>query len=310
MRIYKAKVTMVVKDLEFNIYKASEKLSQLELKFTMEGISIEMFWFRVMEVGEDWRVSRHNHSSYEFHFIAEGESLVKTDVKSFYAKKGQFYVNKPGEFHEQYNTGASNYTEYCMNCKIELSDSSQADNSALYQCISEIPCEAFSDTSGIFPIFEDVLQTIYHEPLGYYTKIKHCIFLLMIATLQSIDSVYPLTFEAEVKSKKEDYRLLQIEQFIQDNLDVSITTEDIASYMYLSEKQICRIIKKETQLTTKQYINKIKLDAAKQLLSYSQKTVEEISDELGFSSVYYFNQFFKREEGYPPGVFRKNVKSI
>lgn len=295
--------------MEFDIYKASEKLSQLELKFTMEDISVEMYWFRVMEVGKDWRVSRHNHSSYEFHFVAEGETLVKTDEKSFYARKGQFYVNKPGEFHEQYNIGGENYTEYCMNCKIGLSDSCIEDNSAIYRAITEIPCEAFDDQSGIFCIFEDILNTVFYQPLGYYAKIKHCIFLIIIATLQSIDMVHPLKFEVKVNSKKEDYRLLQIEQFIIDNLDVAITTEDVAKYMYLSEKQICRIIKKDVNLTTKQYINSIKLEASKQLLAYSQKTIDEIAEELGFSSAYYFNQFFKREEGYPPGVFRKNVKS-
>ncbi len=100
--------------MEVDRGKASYKLSQLDMKFSKGSYDIEMYWFRVMSVDHDWYIGRHTHSAYEFHFVAEGMSTVKTDTDEFIVKKGQFYVTKPGEYHEQVNINGKHYVEYCM----------------------------------------------------------------------------------------------------------------------------------------------------------------------------------------------------
>jgi len=79
--------------------------------------------------------------------------------------------------------------------------------------------------------------------------------------------------------------------------------------MFLGEKQISRIVKDATGKTTKELIQECKFQVAKAMLIERQDlTIKQIAEELGFSSQYYFNQFFKRKEGYPPGVFRQNTR--
>lgn len=80
--------------------------------------------------------------------------------------------------------------------------------------------------------------------------------------------------------------------------------------MFLSSRQIGRIIRQYNGMTTKEFIIQKKLDKAKQLLKDSELTIKEISDQMGFSSEYYFSQSFKKQEGYPPKIFRENTNLV
>ncbi len=55
------------------------------------------------------------------------------------------------------------------------------------------------------------------------------------------------------------------------------------------------------------YINELRLQRAKELLSGDYYTVEEVSELCGFNNVSYFSIFFKREVGIPPSVYRENL---
>lgn len=75
-----------------------------------------------------------------------------------------------------------------------------------------------------------------------------------------------------LSEKKDDYRFSQITQYIQDNINSQIRTKDIAKYVHLSDKQISRIIKVKTGLSTKQYINQLRMEKAKKNYLNMQNT--------------------------------------
>nr|WP_272880355.1 helix-turn-helix transcriptional regulator [Paenibacillus azoreducens] len=52
-----------------------------------------------------------------------------------------------------------------------------------------------------------------------------------------------------------------------------------------------------------EYVHMVKLQKAKQLLQQSSKTVEEISDYLGYANKSYFIKLFKREIGMTPSEY-------
>ncbi len=68
---------------------------------------------------------------------------------------------------------------------------------------------------------------------------------------------------------------------------------------YFSEK-----FKKETGLSVRAYTIKKKLERAQEYLKYSNMSVQEISDELGFSSQSHFGRIFREETGVSPGEYR------
>ena len=83
--------------------------------------------------------------------------------------------------------------------------------------------------------------------------------------------------------------------------------EDVAGYCYLSVKQLNRIFLKYERITLLTYIHREKLRAAETMLKEGERSVQEISEILGFSSVYYFSAFFTKHIGLTPRQYRKEV---
>lgn len=66
------------------------------------------------------------------------------------------------------------------------------------------------------------------------------------------------------------------------------------------------ILKKQFQLTFRQYLNKIKIHEAKRLLQETDRQVTEIAYRVGYKNVTHFNRIFKEMEGISPIQFRKS----
>ena len=179
--------------------------------------------------------------------------------------------------------------------------------SLMMSVLKDAPCKAFKDTFGSISFFNTALCEAFNQGIGYYNSIKSLAVIIITSAVRSIQITTQLKYDVPVKSDKDDFRFTIIKKFIEDNMSSPVSTCDIAGYMHLSDKQICRIIEKRTGITTKEFIIKMKLEKAKEMLKESHISIKQIAEELGFSSEYYFNQFFKREEGYPPGIFRNNI---
>lgn len=296
--------------MEFDIFKASDNLSKLDLKLSLEHAMLDILWFRVMKNTNAWCINRHRHSSYEFHFVAGGGSKVILDDYEFDVYAGDFYITPPGIYHKQSNNACGEYIEYSLNCDITPIDEITSEEKHLFSFLSSVNCVPYKNAQPILNLFNSALEEAFYKRIGFYNKIKNLVMLIIIETTRIIDTTSKYTYEAPMKYKKYDYRYTQIERFISDNITTKITAADVADYMHLSIKQLSRIIYRRKGVSTKEYICRLKFLKAKELLINTQYSISEISELLDFSSQYYFNQFFKRLEGYSPSEFRKNVQNV
>ena len=78
-----------------------------------------------------------------------------------------------------------------------------------------------------------------------------------------------------------------------------------AERVYLSPNYFGDLIKKSTGKTAQEYIQNKIIDTAKEMLLGNGKTVNQISEELGFQYSQHFNRVFKKNVGYTPNEYRK-----
>lgn len=76
----------------------------------------------------------------------------------------------------------------------------------------------------------------------------------------------------------------------------------------LSIYQFIRKFQKSMQLSPARYIEKIRVDKGKELLSDTDLTISEISNVIGFNDPFYFSKVFKKSTGLNPLAFRKMKK--
>ena len=89
-----------------------------------------------------------------------------------------------------------------------------------------------------------------------------------------------------------------------------LTLEDLAKKLHLSKNYLCSLFKEETGFTFCQYLNTLKTNKAKKLLTEDKKTLEYISYECGFSSQAHFTMTFKKYTRKTPKEYKLSLVAI
>lgn len=94
-------------------------------------------------------------------------------------------------------------------------------------------------------------------------------------------------------------------EYILANISNNISVKDVADYVHLSPEYFSKLFKKETGENVKNYILRIKVDAAKDLLENPNIPVSMVAAEVGYSNFSHFTQMFKKHEDITPSEYRK-----
>lgn len=105
-------------------------------------------------------------------------------------------------------------------------------------------------------------------------------------------------------------RISKVLSFIHDNLDASLSLEDIAAQSCWSRWQLQRVFQAETGLTVANYVRELKLSVAAEMLLDTEQRVIDIALSLGFNSEIAFSRAFKQLFGKSPRVYRKQSQRI
>lgn len=92
---------------------------------------------------------------------------------------------------------------------------------------------------------------------------------------------------------------------IKKNLFKAISLSDIAKDLGIQPAYLSRLFSEHEGMTVTDYIHEQKLEVAKNMLMYSDRTIAEIADYLKFNSQSYFGKLFKKSTGMTPLTYRK-----
>ncbi len=100
--------------------------------------------------------------------------------------------------------------------------------------------------------------------------------------------------------------LMQVTNYVQHNLSRPVDVDDLAKTLFISRTHLASRFKQETGMTLTDFILGEKIEEAKRLLRYSDKSLTLIADYLGFSSQSHFTRIFKKYSGQTPREYREN----
>lgn len=104
-------------------------------------------------------------------------------------------------------------------------------------------------------------------------------------------------------------RYHRIIKYLSNNYMNKVSLKDIANKEFLSSQYLSSKIKETFGLGFNEYLNQIRVEEASKLLLDSEKSLSDISDEVGFSHVRYFNRNFKLHYKMTPGQYRKKYQA-
>lgn len=97
----------------------------------------------------------------------------------------------------------------------------------------------------------------------------------------------------------------QAVNYMQTNFHRPLTVEEVAATCGVDDRYLYNLFIKHLQISPKQYLNKLRLDNARQLLSSSDCSVTEVAFSVGFTDVLAFSRFFTKHTGTAPTAYRQ-----
>ncbi len=122
--------------------------------------------------------------------------------------------------------------------------------------------------------------------------------------LETVIYTYWKHFQNIEENEESNYLIKKAKQYIQDNYNRMITLTDLADYMGLSESYTSRLFNKEVGMNMSSYINEIRVEKAKELLTHSDEKIYGIAEKIGYASTTAFHVAFKKKTGMTPAEYR------
>ena len=246
----------------------------------------------------------HWHNSIEIIYVLKGSLHIKIDTDSFTLNEREVEIINSDESHEI--QGMDDNKVLIFNIDPFFFEKYYKDINNIFFYTNSNDDE---DQNG--PEYEE-LKTILSQMLCEYVQKledydEEIEELLITLLYHLVNNFHYLTHEKEKLKKKTDQlaRYHRISKYIYNNYNNNITLQEIAKKEFLSPHYLSHEIKYATGYSFTDLINLTRIEESIKLLLDSDMSISEISDEIGFSHVRYFNKNFKYYYGCTPLQYRK-----
>ena len=107
----------------------------------------------------------------------------------------------------------------------------------------------------------------------------------------------------------EPTQITRARQFIEAHCEEDISLAAVARQVGMSAFYFCKKFKKTTGVNFTQYVSRVRVEKAKNLLLNHNYRVSEIAFEVGFQSLTHFNRIFKSVAGQSPTDYRQKLQT-
>ncbi len=247
-----------------------------------------------LKAGKNYISKRKNLRSFLFFIVINGKGKVKY--------KNQDYIVKPG---------------HCvfLNCLNEYSYESLDD-------LWELKWVHFY-SDNMIGIYEEFIQrggkiSFYTEAFIEYSKLIDDIYTIAVSDIniremklyEKFVSLLSLIMDECNKSESEESNksitkdMAPVKKYIDDHYSENISLDILAGIFFINKFYLTRLFKKQYGVSIINYLIQVRITRAKQLLRFTDMSIENISSEIGFNDNNYFSRTFKNVEGISPREFR------
>ena len=110
--------------------------------------------------------------------------------------------------------------------------------------------------------------------------------------------------EDSMVSKKR-MELTKLKEYLDEHYTEKISLDELAIHFFINKYYLTKIFKETYGTTINSYIIAKRITRAKQMLRFTDMTLEEIAIAVGMNGGNYFSRMFKKIEGISPREYRK-----
>lgn len=108
----------------------------------------------------------------------------------------------------------------------------------------------------------------------------------------------------------EDQPIKEAQDYIEENFRDKISIDQLCDLVALGRRSFERRFKKATHNTVLEYIQRVKIEAAKQQLELEEKNISEVMFDVGYIDQKTFRQMFKKVTGLSPAAYKNKFRNF
>ncbi len=155
------------------------------------------------------------------------------------------------------------------------------------------------EEKGFQKLFEETVELLEGKEPAYELRVRAKLLELFSCLVENGET------RAEERERASSGAVKEAIDYIHLNYRRQISIGELSRLCHMSDGHFCRMFKRYTFKTPVQYINGVRLSAAMELLSRTDRKVLDIAMDTGFNSLSYFIGVFKENLGCTPTQFRK-----
>lgn len=235
-------------------------------------------------------------NEFQLNYVTDGAGIFENSYGTFAVRKGALIVIRPNEWHRYKPLKKTGWIENYIGFNgpkvtpfMQHSVFSKA-QPVLHPGIKE----------ELIDTHLKIMELAQKEQPGYQ-QIASGLIIKFLGYLISFERQKGLAGKPIAKTIEE------IRFYMRAHLHQEINLEELVQKYGVGYSYFRKMFKKYTGVSPGQYHLQLRIIRAKELLVSTDKTIKEISLELGFQTIHYFSLLFKKKTGYSPSEFRKQI---
>jgi len=152
----------------------------------------------------------------------------------------------------------------------------------------------------------DLALGFVEEDYGSGMALKVARELVLFLRRPGGQSQFSASLSAQASERKP---LHELQAWMRENLDTDLSVEALARRAAMSARNFARVFSRELGITPARYVERLRLEAARNHLERTEKSLEEIASACGFGSAELMRRTFHRSVGVTPGRYRDHFGS-
>ena len=242
----------------------------------------------------------HSHDYYELYFLLEGTRRLFLQNNMLVLSPKTFCVIPPFSMHK---TEGDKYLR--ININISKNLLTKEEIAFLDTCAKK---QAVRLDDAYYPFCELLLTEAVAIQSEWKTNDDYRMaFTKTLLHFLQKQTLKPISVSTSSDATNTvDTLILNVAYYINEHYAEEVTLQTLCDTFFLSKATLCARFKQTMHCSIMQYLFRLRLSKAKELLINTNKSMEEISEICGFSSANYFGLIFKKATGISPLHYRQN----
>ncbi|MFW6291899.1 MAG: AraC family transcriptional regulator [Spirochaetota bacterium] len=257
----------------------------------------------------------HTHEYHELVFVLDGEGRQATDQTRYDVRRGELYLFPAGVPHAAFCSQGEEqllFVLYVPEAYFSASrwedDLATAWSQLIGRSTNEHRINLHDDrsTSGRARAIVDALGREFHEKRpGYRAAIRLRFSELLLLLMRS--SWWQTHIPEHPASPSPRQLMHEAESYIHANWYREIHIDDVLAVCSVSRSHFHALFRRHTGQTFVAYMTGLRLEHAKRRLAETDRPVNEIASQCGFSRPAYFSSVFRERVGMTPRGYRRSI---